>query len=249
MKRGQAGRPKNQNLTREATAAEISKPHTTMAPRPHVFATLSLPPDFFTSFSSLELISSTRQGTTAIYGTTRLLQARAPPRHHSGAAPQDTTATPAPQDTTATWLLKAPRRCGSSKVRAPPWRGLLHDAGRRRCGSSRHHGGAARRRCNFSRHHGSVASQAARAPPGSAGAGSTKAAATRSDDSGLGSVLRSFLFLKINVWCQLTTPKFKLLVQPSSIILDFLYLINRSADTRNRLPTDKKRFFVVVILC
>jgi hypothetical protein len=58
------------------------------------FSTAPLPkyvfPDFFISFSSLELISSTHKATKAAryaHGTTRLLQERAPLRHHGGAAP------------------------------------------------------------------------------------------------------------------------------------------------------------------
>jgi hypothetical protein len=223
-----------------------------MAPWPHVFVTLSLPPDFFTSFSSLELISSTRQGTTAIYGTT---------------APHGSSKRELLHGTTAVRLLKTPRR--HRLLKTP-----------RRHGSSRHHDGAVPPRCGLLHGTGYSTTRAddvvalqgtmvARPDDGAISQGTTavwllkrrgllQIAPVRAPPrqrrrgpmtAGLDPCSGVFLFLKINVWCQLTTPKFKLLVQPSSIILDFLYLINRSADTKNRLPTDKKCFFVVVILC
>jgi hypothetical protein len=125
------------------------------------FSTAPLPkyvfPDFFISFSSLELISSTHKATKAAcytHGTTWLLQARL----LYGTTAAQLNDSVAPQGTTTMRLLKAPRRCGSSRQ----WRrGLLHSAGSSKvwatprrglmatrlddgCGSSWHHGGTTR---------------------------------------------------------------------------------------------------------
>jgi hypothetical protein len=89
----------------------------------------SLPPDFFNSFSSLELISSmTRHHCHIRHHATkrRLLHGSSKGRLLRGTTAAWLDDGTAPKGTMATWLLKAPRRCGSSWQRL---RGLLQGTG------------------------------------------------------------------------------------------------------------------------
>jgi hypothetical protein len=85
------------------------------------------------------------------HGTARLLQARAPLRHHGSMTTQPLKA---PRFLKAT-VTQATPRCGHQMA---VW---LNDD----CGSSRHHGGAAQRQCDFSKDHGDTTPQGAQTAP------------------------------------------------------------------------------------